>query len=87
MYVANRSCHAIAWLWRVPKLHRKTVGVGSSKGRLQVRGLVGTDICSKIYHSTRHIDSAQAYKNEAECGAAVAESGLKREEVFISECK
>lgn len=33
----------------------------------------------------RHIDSAQVYRNEAEVGAAVAESGLKREEVFISE--
>ena len=32
----------------------------------------------------RHVDSAQVYKNEAEVGEAVVESGLKREEVFIS---
>jgi diketogulonate reductase-like aldo/keto reductase len=33
----------------------------------------------------RHIDSAKLYANEREVGDAVANSGLKREEVFISE--
>jgi diketogulonate reductase-like aldo/keto reductase len=35
---------------------------------------------------SRHIDSAQAYKNEAGVGEAVREvsSKLKREEIFIS---
>lgn len=32
----------------------------------------------------RHIDSAQMYRNEADVGAAVRESGLKREDLFIS---
>lgn len=32
----------------------------------------------------RHIDTAQAYKNEAHVADAVRESGLPREEVFIS---
>ncbi|KAF9529226.1 NADP-dependent oxidoreductase domain-containing protein [Crepidotus variabilis] len=32
----------------------------------------------------RHIDSAQAYKNEAHVGEAVRESGLNREDVFIT---
>ncbi|RDB24887.1 hypothetical protein Hypma_007759 [Hypsizygus marmoreus] len=32
----------------------------------------------------RHVDSAQAYKNEAAVGAAVRESGLPREELFIT---
>ncbi|KAI0645484.1 Aldo/keto reductase [Trametes meyenii] len=32
----------------------------------------------------RHIDSAQAYRNEAHVGSAFRESGLKREEVFIT---
>ena len=31
----------------------------------------------------RHIDTAQAYANEAEVGQAVAESGLAREDVFL----
>ena len=33
----------------------------------------------------RHVDSAVAYQNEAEVGEAVRKSGLKREDVFISE--
>ncbi|KAJ7783333.1 NADP-dependent oxidoreductase domain-containing protein [Mycena metata] len=32
----------------------------------------------------RHIDSARAYKNEKEVGDAVRESGLKREDLFIT---
>lgn len=32
----------------------------------------------------RHVDSAQAYKNEAAVGEAVRESGLDRDVVFIS---
>jgi diketogulonate reductase-like aldo/keto reductase len=32
----------------------------------------------------RHVDSAQAYRNEAAVGAAVRESGLLRAEFFIS---
>jgi diketogulonate reductase-like aldo/keto reductase len=32
----------------------------------------------------RHVDSAKLYANEREVGDAVATSGLKREEVFIS---
>jgi diketogulonate reductase-like aldo/keto reductase len=32
----------------------------------------------------RHIDTAKAYGNEAEVGAAVRTSGLRREEVFIT---
>ncbi|KAH9999929.1 Aldo/keto reductase [Russula vinacea] len=32
----------------------------------------------------RHIDSARAYRNEAEVGDAVRESGVPREEIFIT---
>lgn len=32
----------------------------------------------------RHIDTAQAYENEAEVGQAVADSGLARDEVFVT---
>ena len=32
----------------------------------------------------RHIDTAQAYRNEEGVGAAVAASGLPREEVFLT---
>jgi len=32
----------------------------------------------------RHIDSAIVYKNEAEVGQAVRESGIPREDIFIT---
>lgn len=32
----------------------------------------------------RHIDTAQAYFNEAEVGEAIAESGIPREEIFLT---
>lgn len=33
----------------------------------------------------RHIDSAEYYKNEEEVGRAIRESGIPREEIFVSE--
>jgi diketogulonate reductase-like aldo/keto reductase len=32
----------------------------------------------------QQIDSAKAYRNEAECGEAIRKSGLKREDVFFT---
>ncbi|EEH42786.2 uncharacterized protein PADG_07606 [Paracoccidioides brasiliensis Pb18] len=32
----------------------------------------------------RHIDSAQAYRNEAECGQAIRNCGLKRSDIFFT---
>ena len=32
----------------------------------------------------RHIDTAQAYFNEEEVGAAIAKSGIPRDEIFIT---
>lgn len=48
-----------------------------------------TDICvasclAAIKAGYRHIDSAQYYENEKEVGEAVRQSGLKRDEVFIT---
>ena len=34
--------------------------------------------------SYRHVDTAQVYGNEAEIGTAIVESGLPREDVFIT---
>lgn len=34
----------------------------------------------------RHIDSARAYRNELQVGDAVRESGVSREDIFISPC-
>ncbi|KAI0744923.1 Aldo/keto reductase [Earliella scabrosa] len=37
-----------------------------------------------LKHGYRHIDSAQMYRNEAEVGEAVRESGVPREHIFIT---
>ena len=37
-----------------------------------------------MHLTRRHIDSAQMYRNEAEVGEAVRESGVPREQIFIS---
>lgn len=47
------------------------------------------DVCYEsvkmaLKHGYRHIDTAAAYRNEASCGQAIKDSGLKREEVFVT---
>ena len=39
-----------------------------------------------LKYGYRHIDTAQMYRNEGDVGKAVKESGVPREEVFISTC-
>ena len=46
-------------------------------------------VCARVVRSAldlgyRHIDTAQAYGNEGEVGAAVAESGLPRDQLFLT---
>ena len=44
-----------------------------------------TSVLQALEAGYRHIDSAQLYRNEAAVGRGVAESGVKREDVFVSE--
>jgi len=37
-----------------------------------------------LKHGYRHIDTAAAYRNEASVGQAIKDSGLKREEIFVT---
>lgn len=39
---------------------------------------------SAIAAGYRHLDCAEAYGNEAELGVAIKESGVRREELFIT---
>ena len=43
-----------------------------------------TEIELSLSRLRRHIDSARYYKNEAQVGQAVRESGIPREEIFVS---
>ena len=39
-----------------------------------------------VFGRRRHIDSARMYRNEAKVGEALRESGVPRDQVFISQC-
>ena len=41
-------------------------------------------INAALKNGYRHIDTATRYKNEKEVGIAIAESGIKREDIFIT---
>ena len=45
---------------------------------------VGPALASAFEAGYRHVDTAQMYRNETEVGAAVAASGLRRDEVFVT---
>ncbi|RDW75135.1 hypothetical protein BP6252_06277 [Coleophoma cylindrospora] len=47
------------------------------------------DVCEAVVSHAfktgyRHVDSAAAYRNEAPCGAAIAKSGIPREQIFFT---
>ena len=44
----------------------------------------GTSVLQALEAGYRHIDSAQAYRNEEAVGQGVARSNVKREDIFIS---
>jgi len=46
---------------------------------------IGASMCySSSFAISHSLDTAQAYQNEAEAGQAIRESGLKRDELFIT---
>jgi diketogulonate reductase-like aldo/keto reductase len=50
----------------------------------QVTGdAVSHDVCNESFLEFRHVDSAQAYRNEGAVGEAVRDSGIDRSECFI----
>jgi len=54
-------------------------------GTWQIRGEPARQAVSwALEAGYRHIDTATLYRNEAEVGAAVAESGLARDELFVT---
>ncbi|KAI5297140.1 hypothetical protein KEM55_005089, partial [Ascosphaera atra] len=69
--------------WKIPAL-----GYGSTK-QLTLANHSPADVTKKctlqaLKDGYRHVDCARAYKNEAEVGEAIRESGIKREEIFYT---
>lgn len=47
-------------------------------------GQATASVCAALEAGYRHIDTATAYHNEAAVGAALAQSGIPREEIFLT---
>jgi aryl-alcohol dehydrogenase-like predicted oxidoreductase len=43
-----------------------------------------TSVLQALEAGYRHIDSAQAYRNEEAVGQGIAESGVRRDDIFVS---
>ena len=52
--------------------------------RVPTKGVTKDCVLKALKAGYRHIDTAQAYNNEDEVGQAVKESGIKREEIFVT---
>ncbi|MEV6828563.1 aldo/keto reductase [Amycolatopsis sp. NPDC051102] len=61
---------------RIPQLGFGVAGIPPEETTRAVR--------AALEAGYRHFDTAQLYRNEAAVGAAIAESGLAREEVFVT---
>lgn len=54
-------------------------------GTWELKGDTARGMTAKaIQIGYRHIDTAQAYENEAEVGAGIADSGVARDEIFVT---
>lgn len=62
-------------------------GMRMPKLGLGTWGMTGRGCTETVSHALsigyRHIDTAQMYRNEAEVGAAIAQSGIRRDELFV----
>lgn len=65
--------------------HKGTKIPALGYGTWQLRGPdCKTGVAKALEIGYRHIDTAQIYENEAEVGAAIAESGVKRGDIFLT---
>ena len=59
------------------------VGLGTFQGD-SGNSLVKETVATALQKGYRHIDTATAYGNEREVGEAIRESGIPREEIFVT---
>ena len=80
----RRHIYARHWAGSVPEPELQTSLSCCSSIWLSVRRLLVASAITPTGYDCRHIDSARAYRNEKEVGDAVRESGLRRQDVFVS---
>ena len=59
------------------------VGLGTFQGE-NGNSLVKETVIAALRKGYRHIDTAAAYGNEKEVGEAIEESGIERNEIFVT---
>jgi alcohol dehydrogenase (NADP+) len=59
------------------------IGLGTFQGD-KGNGLVKEIVITALKKGYRHIDTASGYGNEKEIGDALLESGIAREEIFVT---
>ena len=59
------------------------VGLGTFQGN-DGNGRVKEIVLKALQNGYRHIDTAASYNNEKEVGEAIKESGIRREEIFVT---
>jgi alcohol dehydrogenase (NADP+) len=64
-------------------LKMPAIGLGTFQGD-KGNGLVKEIVITALKKGYRHIDTASGYGNEKEIGDALLESGIAREEIFVT---
>jgi alcohol dehydrogenase (NADP+) len=64
-------------------LKMAAIGLGTFQGD-KGNGLVKEIVITALKKGYRHIDTASGYGNEKEIGDALLESGIAREEIFVT---
>jgi hypothetical protein len=78
-----RHIYARYWAGSVPESELQAGLSRCSSIWLSVRRFVAS-VTTPTEYDCRHIDSARAYRNETQVGDAIRESGLPRQDIFVS---
>ena len=77
------TAHKLPTAFKVNVVTIPAVGIGTFQGD-DSNGNVKDIVLKALRSGYRHIDTAAAYGNESEVGKAIKESGIRREEIFVT---
>jgi alcohol dehydrogenase (NADP+) len=70
-------------IFQVNGISIPAVGLGTFQGN-DGNTCAKETVCNALQKGYRHIDTATAYGNEKQVGEAIKESGIPRDEIFIT---
>jgi len=77
------TAHQLPTAFKVNGVTIPAVGIGTFQGD-DGNGNTKEIVLKALHSGYRHIDTAAAYGNEREVGEAIKESGIRREEIFVT---